>query len=68
MSFLDKVRGKSQVGRGHVKKRFGRATGNRRLQADGLADQVVGAARQLVGRVVTWLKDAGRDLRRGVQH
>ncbi len=64
MSFLDKVRGKSQVGRGRVRQRVGRATGSRRLQAQGLTDKIMGGARQLAGR----LKDAGRDLRRSLQH
>ncbi|HEX3488092.1 MAG TPA: CsbD family protein [Streptosporangiaceae bacterium] len=68
MGFLDKVRSKSQAGRGHVKQRYGRATGNRRLQAEGLADRVIGTARQLARQVANWLKDAGRDLRRGTQH
>jgi uncharacterized protein YjbJ (UPF0337 family) len=68
MSFLDKVRSKSQVGRGNAKQRVGRTTGNRRLQAEGLADRVVGAASQLARRVFNWLKDAALDLRRGAQH
>ena len=68
MGFLDKARSKSQTGRGHVKQRVGRATGNRGLQADGLADRVVGTARRLTRQVVTWLKDAALDLRRGTQH
>jgi len=72
MGILDKVRRNSQTGRGHVKQRVGRAAGSRRLQAEGLADRVVGTARQQTTRVtrqvVNWLKDAGRDLRRGTQH
>ncbi len=64
MSFLDKVRGKSQVGRGRVRQRVGRATGGRRLQAQGPSDRIMGGARQLAGR----LKDAARDLRRSFQH
>jgi len=64
MSFLDKVRGKSRVGRGRVRQRGGRATGSRRVQAQGLTDRIMGGARPLAGR----LKDAGRDLRRSFQH
>jgi uncharacterized protein YjbJ (UPF0337 family) len=64
MSFLDKVRGKSRVGRGRVRQRGGRATGSRRGQAQGLTDRIMGGARQLAGR----LTDAGRDLRRSFQH
>lgn len=64
MSFLDKVRGKSQVGRGRVRQRVGRATGSRRLRAQGRTDRIMGGARQLAGR----LKDAARDLRRSFQH
>jgi uncharacterized protein YjbJ (UPF0337 family) len=64
MSFLDKVRGKSRVGRGRVRQRGGGATGSRRGPALGLTDRIMGGARQLAGR----LKDAGRDLRRSFQH
>ena len=63
MGFLDKVRNKSQVGRGHVRQRVGRATG-RRLRAQGRTDPIMGGARQLAER----LKDAGRDIRRSLQH
>jgi uncharacterized protein YjbJ (UPF0337 family) len=64
MGFLDKVRNKSQVGRGHVRQRVGRATGSRRLRAQGRTDRIMGGARQLAER----LKDAGRDIRRSLQH
>jgi uncharacterized protein YjbJ (UPF0337 family) len=68
MGFLDKARSKSQASRGRVKQRVGRATGKRGMQADGLADRVAGTARHLAKQVVTWLKDAALDLRRGTQH
>jgi uncharacterized protein YjbJ (UPF0337 family) len=68
MGFLDKARTKSQAGRGRVKQRLGRSTGNRGMQADGLADRIAGTARQLTRQVATWLKDAALDLRRGTQH
>jgi uncharacterized protein YjbJ (UPF0337 family) len=64
MSFLDKVRSTSKAGRGQVKQRVGRVTGNRRLQADGLGDRLAAWARQLVSR----LKDAGQGIRRSLQH
>jgi len=64
MSFLDKMRNTSRVSRGRVKMRVGRAAGRRGMQADGLADRVIGGARQLA----EWLKDAGRDLRRSLPH
>jgi len=64
MSFLDKVRSTSKAGRGHLKQRVGRATGNRRLQADGLGDRLAAWTRQLFSR----LKDAGKGIRRSLQH
>ncbi|HEX3388056.1 MAG TPA: CsbD family protein [Streptosporangiaceae bacterium] len=47
--------------RGRAKQKLGRATGNRRLQARGVADRVGGNVKQAGEQV----KDAGKDLRRG---
>ncbi len=46
LSFLNKIKNRSQVARGRAKQKVGRATKNRRLQADGLADRVGGNAKQ----------------------
>ena len=63
MTFQKKIRNKFQIIRGRAKQKLGRATGNRRMRADGLADRIGGNVKQAGGQV----KDAGRDLRRGVK-
>jgi uncharacterized protein YjbJ (UPF0337 family) len=62
VSFADKFRDKAQVLRGRVKRNTGEVTGNRRLQAEGSADKVMGNLK-LAGEKV---KDAfrGRGTRR----
>ena len=59
MSFINKIRNRAQVSRGRAKQKVGRATNNRRLQAEGLADRIGGGTRQLGEKV----KDAGKDVR-----
>jgi uncharacterized protein YjbJ (UPF0337 family) len=63
MGFLSRLRNKSQVRRGRVKQRIGRATNNRRLRAEALADRIGGSAKQLGEQV----KDAGNDARRSIR-
>ena len=46
MSFADKFRNKVQVLRGRIKRDAGDVTGNRRLQAEGSADKVMGNLKQ----------------------
>jgi uncharacterized protein YjbJ (UPF0337 family) len=58
VSFLNKMRNKSQIARGRAKQKLGRATGNRRLRMRGMADRIGGNVRQAGEQV----KDAGRDL------
>lgn len=62
MSFADKFRDKAQVLRGRIKRDAGDVTGNRRLQAEGSADKVMGNLKQAGEKV----KDAfrGRSPRR----
>lgn len=62
MSFADKFRGKAQELRGRIKRNTGDVTGDRRLQAEGTADEVVGNLKQAGEKV----KDAfrGRGTRR----
>jgi uncharacterized protein YjbJ (UPF0337 family) len=62
VSFADKFRDKVQVLRGRVKRNTGEVTGNRRLQAEGSADEVMGNLKQAGEKV----KDAfrGRGTRR----
>jgi uncharacterized protein YjbJ (UPF0337 family) len=64
MSLLNRIRNRSRIGRGQAKRRIGRATGNRRLRAEGLADQVSGGARQFGEDVRNELKKAGRVIER----
>jgi uncharacterized protein YjbJ (UPF0337 family) len=63
MTFQKKIRNRFQITRGRAKQKLGRATGNRRLRAEGLADRIGGNARRAGEQV----KEAGRDLRRGVR-
>jgi uncharacterized protein YjbJ (UPF0337 family) len=56
VSFADKVRDKAQVLRGRVKRDIGQVTGNRRLQAEGSVDEVMGNLKQAGEKV----KDAFR--------
>jgi uncharacterized protein YjbJ (UPF0337 family) len=64
MSLLNRIRNRSRISRGRAKRRIGRATGNRRLRAEGLADQVSGGARQFGEHVRNELKKAGRVIER----
>jgi uncharacterized protein YjbJ (UPF0337 family) len=56
VSFANKFRDKAQVLRGRIKRNTGDVTGNRRLQAEGKADQVMGNLKQAGEKV----KDAFR--------
>ena len=56
---MNKIRNRAQVTRGRAKQKVGRATNNRRLRAEGLADRIGGNTRQLGERV----KDTGKDLK-----
>ena len=56
MSFADKFRDKAQVLRGRIKRNTGEVTGNRRLQAEGSTDKVMGNLKQAGEKV----KDAFR--------
>jgi uncharacterized protein YjbJ (UPF0337 family) len=62
VSFADKFRDKIQVLRGSIKRNVGEVTGDRRLQAEGKVDEVMGNLKQAGEKV----KDAfrGRGTRR----
>jgi uncharacterized protein YjbJ (UPF0337 family) len=64
MSLLNRIRNRSRISCGRARRRIGRATGNRRLRAEGLADQVSGGARQFGEDVRSELKKAGRVIER----
>ncbi len=59
MGFMDKLKNRMQMGRGHAKQEAGRAMGNPRLETEGQADRVAGSTKQ-VGEQV---KDAGKNVR-----
>jgi uncharacterized protein YjbJ (UPF0337 family) len=61
VSFADKFRDKAQELRGRIKRNTGDVTGNRRLQGEGRADEVMGNLKQAGEKV----KDAFR--RRGTR-
>jgi uncharacterized protein YjbJ (UPF0337 family) len=63
MGFTGKVRGRTRVSRGRVKQRLGRATGDRRLRAQGMADRLGGGMREFGEE----LRDAGRVIRRSLR-
>jgi uncharacterized protein YjbJ (UPF0337 family) len=63
LSFFNRIRNRSRISQGRAKQRFGRATSNRRLQAEGLADRVGGNVRQFGEE----LKDAGKDIKRTME-
>lgn len=52
----ERIEGATQKGVGAIKQAAGKAVGNEKLQAEGLADKVVGSAKDAVGKV----KDAVR--------
>jgi uncharacterized protein YjbJ (UPF0337 family) len=59
MGFMDKLRNRFMMGKGHVKQDVGRTAGDPGLEARGQAERMGGAGRQ-VGEQV---KDAGKDVR-----
>ena len=44
------IKGATQKGVGSVKETVGKAVGNRKLQAEGVADKVAGSAKEAVGK------------------
>jgi uncharacterized protein YjbJ (UPF0337 family) len=63
VSFFNKIGNRFRITRGRAKQKVGRATNNRRLQAEGMADRIGGHARQFGEE----LKDAGKDIRRTLE-
>ena len=64
MSFADKVRDKAQELRGRIKRNTGEVTGNRRLQAEGSADEVMGNLKQAGEKVKDAFRGRGTGRRR----
>jgi uncharacterized protein YjbJ (UPF0337 family) len=63
MSFADKVEHKAEELKGAAKEKFGDATDNERLEAEGAADQTAANAKQAGDHV----KEAGRNVRDAVE-
>jgi uncharacterized protein YjbJ (UPF0337 family) len=59
MGFMDKLKNRLQMSKGHGKQSMGRAAGDPYLEAEGKSDRVSGASKQ-VGEQV---KDAGKNVR-----
>lgn len=59
MGFMNKLKNKFRMSRGHSKQRVGRATGDPYLEGEGQAERVSGSARQ-VGEQV---KDSGKNIK-----
>jgi uncharacterized protein YjbJ (UPF0337 family) len=64
VSFADKVRDKAQELRGRIKRNTGEVTGNRRLQAEGSADEVMGNLKQAGEKVRDAFRGRGTGRRR----
>jgi len=64
MGFMDKIRNRLTMSKGHAKQEAGRAAGDPYLEGRGQAERVEGAGRQ-VGEHV---KDVGKDARDAFRH
>ncbi len=65
-STTDKIKGMANEAAGNVKQAVGRATGNERLEADGLVQERKGEAQQALGKTKEAIKDAADAVKRGV--
>lgn len=53
----DEIKGAAKQARGNIKDAIGKATGDAKLRADGMADKVEGRAQKAAGKV----KEAARE-------
>lgn len=60
MGFEDKLRHKAQQMRGRIKRNAGEVTGDRRLEAEGSAEEMKGGLKQVGDRVMDALRGRGR--------
>ncbi|MDQ4033318.1 MAG: CsbD family protein [Actinomycetota bacterium] len=65
MSFADKARVKAQELRGRIKRNTGEVTGDRRLEAEGRTDEVMGNLKQAGEKVKDAFRGRGTRRRRG---
>ncbi len=54
------IEGATQKGVGAVKETIGKAVGNEKLQAEGMADKVAGSAKEAVGKAKDAVHKASR--------
>ena len=54
------IEGATQKGVGSVKEGIGKAVGNEKLQAEGMADKVAGSAKEAVGKAKDTIHKATR--------
>jgi len=54
------IEGATQKGGGAVKEAAGKLTGNKKLQAEGVADKVTGSAKEAVGKAKDAVHKASR--------
>jgi uncharacterized protein YjbJ (UPF0337 family) len=57
----DEVKGGAKEVRGAVKDAIGKATGDKKLQADGAADKVEGKVQKTAGKIKEAARDALKD-------
>ena len=65
-STTDKIKGMANEAAGNVKQAVGRATGNDRLEAEGMVQERKGEAQQALGKTKDAIKDAADAVKRGV--
>jgi uncharacterized protein YjbJ (UPF0337 family) len=56
----DRISGAAQKAKGSIKDAAGKATGDRRLQAEGKADKVMGSMKDAMGKAKDAIRDADR--------
>ncbi|SHE90338.1 Uncharacterized conserved protein YjbJ, UPF0337 family [Kaistia soli DSM 19436] len=62
-STTDKIKGLANEAAGNVKQGVGKAVGNEKLQAEGIAQEVKGETQQAVGEAKAKVKDSADKLR-----
>jgi uncharacterized protein YjbJ (UPF0337 family) len=65
VGFANKFRDKAQELRGRIKRNAGEVTGDRRLQAEGTADEIMGNLKQAGEKVKDAFRGRGTRRRRG---
>lgn len=61
-SGTDKIKGVANQAGGKIKEEVGEAVGNKKMQGEGMAQQVKGKAQQKIGEAKSSIKDAADDI------